>query len=76
MDQAQAPPAPGTVVLALEDVNKSFGAVAALRGAQLEVRATERGDGPEGLADVLQRDDDRAGGGCCGGWVHLIPSVL
>ncbi len=41
-----APPATGraqegAVVLALEDVGKSFGAVAALRGAQLELRAGE-----------------------------------
>src|SRR5687768_6613960 len=41
VDQAPAPPAPGTVVLALEDVSKSFGAVAALRGAQLELRSGE-----------------------------------
>ena len=41
MDHAPAPPAPGAVVLALEDVSKSFGAVAALRGAQLELRAGE-----------------------------------
>src|SRR3954449_3495125 len=32
---------PGPVVLALEDVAKSFGAIAALRGAQLELRAGE-----------------------------------
>jgi rhamnose transport system ATP-binding protein len=31
----------GPVVLALEDVNKNFGAVAALRGAHLELRAGE-----------------------------------
>ncbi|HEX2072195.1 MAG TPA: sugar ABC transporter ATP-binding protein [Geodermatophilus sp.] len=41
MDSAQAPPAPGPVVLALQDVSKSFGAVAALRGARLELRAGE-----------------------------------
>src|SRR3954463_14134137 len=41
MDHPQAPPAPGPVVLALEDVNKSFGAVAALRGARLELRGGE-----------------------------------
>ncbi|SFT84224.1 rhamnose transport system ATP-binding protein [Geodermatophilus amargosae] len=48
MDHAPVPSAPpaagsgdGTVVLALEDVGKSFGAVAALRGAQLELRAGE-----------------------------------
>lgn len=32
---------PGSVVLALEDVSKSFGAIAALRGARLELRAGE-----------------------------------
>ncbi|WP_448626343.1 sugar ABC transporter ATP-binding protein [Geodermatophilus sp. URMC 64] len=32
---------PGPVVLALEEVSKSFGAVAALRGARLELRAGE-----------------------------------
>ena len=31
----------GPVVLALQDVSKSFGAIAALRGAQLELRAGE-----------------------------------
>src|SRR3954452_20986844 len=41
MDHPQAPPAPGAVVLALEDVSKSFGAVAALRGARLELRGGE-----------------------------------
>src|SRR3954464_10961843 len=41
MDHPQAPPAPGPVVLALEDVSKSFGAVAALRGARLELRGGE-----------------------------------
>ncbi|MBM7805163.1 rhamnose transport system ATP-binding protein [Geodermatophilus bullaregiensis] len=49
MDHASQPPAPGrpggagdgAVVLALEDVGKSFGAVAALRGARLELRAGE-----------------------------------
>ena len=41
LDRAPAPAAPGTVVLALEDVSKSFGAVAALRGAQLELRSGE-----------------------------------
>src|SRR4051794_29872015 len=41
MDHPQAPPAPGPVVLELEDVNKSFGAVAALRGARLELRGGE-----------------------------------
>ncbi len=41
MDESPAPAAPGTVVLALEDVSKSFGAVAALRGARLELRAGE-----------------------------------
>ena len=41
MDQAPATATPGTVVLALEDVSKSFGAVAALRGARLELRAGE-----------------------------------
>jgi rhamnose transport system ATP-binding protein len=41
VDHAQAPPAPGQVVLALEDVNKNFGAVAALRDAQLELRSGE-----------------------------------
>jgi rhamnose transport system ATP-binding protein len=34
-------PEAGRVVLALEDVSKSFGAVAALRGAHLELRAGE-----------------------------------
>ena len=33
---------PGPVVLALEDVAKSFGAIAALRGAQLELRTGAR----------------------------------
>jgi rhamnose transport system ATP-binding protein len=33
--------APGEAVLALEDVSKSFGAVAALRGAHLELRSGE-----------------------------------
>ncbi|GAB4081584.1 sugar ABC transporter ATP-binding protein [Modestobacter muralis] len=32
---------PGSVVLALENVSKSFGAIAALRGARLELRAGE-----------------------------------
>src|SRR5215212_10118603 len=32
---------PGPVVLALQDVSKSFGAIAALRGAQLELRGGE-----------------------------------
>jgi rhamnose transport system ATP-binding protein len=41
VDHAPAPAAPGPVVLALEDVSKYFGAVAALRGAQLELRAGE-----------------------------------
>src|SRR3954451_4573397 len=41
MDHPQAPPAPGPVVLALEDVSKFFGAVAALRGARLELRGGE-----------------------------------
>src|SRR4051795_8066550 len=41
MDHPQASPAPGPVVLALEDVSKSFGAVAALRGARLELRGGE-----------------------------------
>src|SRR3954452_21407558 len=41
MDHPQAPPAPGPVVLALRDVSKSFGAIAALRGAQLELRGGE-----------------------------------
>ena len=46
MDNAPAPPAsgnpaPGPVVLALEDVSKFFGAVVALRGARLELRAGE-----------------------------------
>ncbi|MGK5172055.1 sugar ABC transporter ATP-binding protein [Geodermatophilus sp. CPCC 205761] len=41
MDHAPAPAPAGPVVLALEDVGKSFGAVAALRGAQLELRAGE-----------------------------------
>jgi len=37
----RAPRAPGPVVLAREDVSKSFGAVAALRGAHLELRSGE-----------------------------------
>ncbi|MCV2490058.1 sugar ABC transporter ATP-binding protein [Geodermatophilus sp. YIM 151500] len=41
MDRTQRPAASGDVVLALEDVDKSFGAVAALRGARLELRAGE-----------------------------------
>src|SRR3712207_821676 len=41
VERSSPPPARGTVVLALEDVSKSFGAVAALRGAQLELRAGE-----------------------------------
>ncbi|SDO19693.1 sugar ABC transporter ATP-binding protein [Geodermatophilus sp. DSM 45219] len=41
MGESPRSPAPGAVVLALEDVGKSFGAVAALRGAQLELRAGE-----------------------------------
>src|SRR5688572_24406896 len=46
VDHAPAPSAPGqattgTVVLALEDVSKSFGAVAALRGAHLELYSGE-----------------------------------
>src|SRR3954449_9138676 len=41
MDHTQAPSAPGPVVLALEDVSKSFGAIAALRGAHLELCAGE-----------------------------------
>jgi rhamnose transport system ATP-binding protein len=41
LEPAPAHPAPGSVVLALEDVSKSFGAVAALRGARLELRAGE-----------------------------------
>ena len=41
MDQTPRIPAPGAVVLALDDVSKSFGAVAALRGAHLELRAGE-----------------------------------
>src|SRR5918997_2954734 len=41
VDQTPRSPTPGAVVLALEDVSKSFGAVAALRGAQLELRAGE-----------------------------------
>jgi rhamnose transport system ATP-binding protein len=46
VDDAPAPPpasgeATGPVVLALEDVSKYFGAVAALRGARLQLRAGE-----------------------------------
>src|SRR3954452_20184025 len=41
MDHPQSSPADGRVVLALEDVSKFFGAVAALRGAHLELRAGE-----------------------------------
>src|SRR3712207_4399805 len=41
VERSSPPPARGTVVLALEDVAKSFGAIAALRGAQLELRAGE-----------------------------------
>jgi rhamnose transport system ATP-binding protein len=41
VDQSPRIPAPGAVVLALDDVSKSFGAVAALRGAHLELRAGE-----------------------------------
>ncbi|WP_346618521.1 sugar ABC transporter ATP-binding protein [Blastococcus montanus] len=41
MDHTREPAATGAVVLALEDVSKSFGAVAALRGARLELRAGE-----------------------------------
>jgi rhamnose transport system ATP-binding protein len=41
LETAPAHPAPGSVVLALEDVSKSFGAVAALRGARLELRSGE-----------------------------------
>jgi rhamnose transport system ATP-binding protein len=43
VDVAQSPrtAAPGAVVLALDDVSKSFGAVAALRGAHLELRSGE-----------------------------------
>src|SRR3954447_20619177 len=41
MDHPQATPAPGPVVLALEDVSKYFGAIAALRGAHLELRSGE-----------------------------------
>src|SRR3712207_288313 len=40
LDEASTPAA-GRVVLALEDVSKSFGAVAALRDARLELRAGE-----------------------------------
>jgi rhamnose transport system ATP-binding protein len=39
--EPQNSPADGRVVLALEDVSKYFGAVAALRGAHLELRAGE-----------------------------------
>src|SRR5688572_10155972 len=41
MAQEPEPSRQGEVVLALEDVSKSFGAVAALRGAHLELRAGE-----------------------------------
>jgi rhamnose transport system ATP-binding protein len=41
MAQEPDPSRQGEVVLALEDVSKSFGAVAALRGAHLELRAGE-----------------------------------
>ncbi|WP_211516999.1 sugar ABC transporter ATP-binding protein [Geodermatophilus africanus] len=41
MEQTPRTPMPGAAVLALEDVSKSFGAVAALRGARLELRAGE-----------------------------------
>src|SRR5687767_6693144 len=41
VDHTSVPPTPGRVVLALEDVSKNFGAVAALRGAHLELRAGE-----------------------------------
>src|SRR3712207_8292648 len=41
VERSSPPPARGTVVLALQDVSKSFGAVAALRGAELELRAGE-----------------------------------
>jgi rhamnose transport system ATP-binding protein len=41
VDQPAAAAEPGPVVLALEDVSKSFGAVAALRGAHLELHSGE-----------------------------------
>src|SRR5215211_5762801 len=41
VDDAPEAPASGQVVLALEDVSKFFGAVAALRGARLELRSGE-----------------------------------
>jgi rhamnose transport system ATP-binding protein len=41
VDQRPRTPTPGPAVLALEDVSKSFGAVAALRGARLELHAGE-----------------------------------
>ena len=52
----------GQVVLALEDVSKSFGAIAALRGAQLELRGGEahalvgeNGAGKSTLVKLLAR---------------------
>jgi rhamnose transport system ATP-binding protein len=41
VDRSPRTPEGGAVVLALEDVSKSFGAVAALRGAHLELRSGE-----------------------------------
>ena len=60
MEQTPRTPTPGAAVLALEDVSKSFGAVAALRGARLELRAGsahalvgENGAGKSTLVKIL-----------------------